>query len=59
MVAKPIPEGYNMITPYLVVEDAARAIEYYEGRSVRKSACAWTPRAARSGTPSSRSATPC
>ena len=26
---KPIPEGYNSVTPYLVVDDAERAIEFY------------------------------
>jgi PhnB protein len=26
----PIPEGYNNITPYLIVKDAAKAIEFYE-----------------------------
>jgi PhnB protein len=30
MATKPIPEGYNTVTPYLSVDDAARAIEYYE-----------------------------
>jgi PhnB protein len=29
-MAKPIPEGYNTVTPYLAVEDAAQAIEYYK-----------------------------
>jgi PhnB protein len=29
MATKPIPEGYNSVTPYLAVEDAAKAIEYY------------------------------
>ena len=29
MATKPIPEGYHTVTPYLAVEDAARAIEYY------------------------------
>jgi PhnB protein len=29
MAAKPIPEGYHTVSPYLAVEDAARAIEYY------------------------------
>jgi PhnB protein len=28
-MAKPIPEGYNNVAPYLTVEDAERAIEYY------------------------------
>jgi PhnB protein len=28
--AKPIPEGYCNVTPYLVVHDAARAIEFYK-----------------------------
>ena len=30
MAVKPIPEGYRTVTPYLAVEDAARAIEYYK-----------------------------
>jgi PhnB protein len=30
MSVKPIPEGYRTITPYLAVDDAAKAIEYYE-----------------------------
>ena len=29
MATRPIPEGYNTATPYLAVEDAARAIEFY------------------------------
>jgi PhnB protein len=29
MPAKPIPEGYHTLTPYLAVDDAAGAIEYY------------------------------
>ena len=28
--AKPIPEGYHTVTPYLVVNDAAGALEFYE-----------------------------
>src|SRR5215210_3342886 len=30
MAAKPIPEGYHRLTPYLAVEDADRAIEFYK-----------------------------
>jgi PhnB protein len=30
MATKPIPEGYNTVTPYLSVDDAAQAIEYYK-----------------------------
>ena len=30
MAVKPIPEGYHTLTPYLVVNDAARAIEFYK-----------------------------
>ena len=30
MPAKPIPEGYHSITPYMTVRDAARAIEFYK-----------------------------
>lgn len=29
MAAKPIPEGYEGLMPYLAVDDAARAIEFY------------------------------
>ena len=30
MAVKPIPDGYRTVTPYLVVDDAAAAIEYYK-----------------------------
>lgn len=30
MPAKAIPEGYHSITPYLVVDDASGAIEFYK-----------------------------
>ena len=30
MSAKPIPEGYHSVTPYLAVEDASAAIEFYK-----------------------------
>ena len=30
MAAKPIPEGYHTLTPYLVVEDTAKAIAFYK-----------------------------
>ncbi len=30
MAAKPIPEGYHTLTPYIVVDDAAQAIEFYK-----------------------------
>lgn len=29
MAVKPIPDGYHTATPYLIVKDAARAIEFY------------------------------
>jgi PhnB protein len=29
MATKPVPEGYHTATPYLAVDDAAKAIEYY------------------------------
>lgn len=28
--AKPIPDGYHTVTPYLVVHDASRAIDFYQ-----------------------------
>jgi PhnB protein len=30
MAVNPIPEGYNILTPYLAVEDAEKAIEFYK-----------------------------
>jgi len=30
MAVKPIPEGYHTVTPYLALDDAAAAIEYYK-----------------------------
>jgi PhnB protein len=30
MAVKPVPEGYHSLTPYLAVEDADRAIEFYK-----------------------------
>ena len=30
MPAKPIPEGYHTATPYLIIDGAADAIEFYK-----------------------------
>ena len=30
MAVKPIPAGYHSVTPYLVVDDAAKAIDFYK-----------------------------
>jgi PhnB protein len=30
MTAKPIPDGYNSVTSYLIIQGAARAIKFYE-----------------------------
>ena len=30
MAVKPIPEGYHSVTPYLIIDGAADAIEYYK-----------------------------
>lgn len=29
-MVKPIPDGYHSVTPYLIVSDAARALEFYQ-----------------------------
>lgn len=29
MPVKPIPDGYSSVTPYLIVDDAARALDFY------------------------------
>ena len=30
MSVKPIPDGYHTVTPYLIVKDAAKAIDFYK-----------------------------
>jgi PhnB protein len=30
MPAKPVPEGYHSVTPYLIIQGAAKAIEFYK-----------------------------
>ena len=30
MAVKPIPEAYHTVTPYLIIEGAATAIEFYK-----------------------------
>jgi len=30
MAVKPIPAGYHSVTPYLILDDAARALEFYK-----------------------------
>jgi PhnB protein len=30
MATKPVPEGYHTATPYLIVHDAARALDFYQ-----------------------------
>jgi PhnB protein len=30
MAVKPIPDGYHSVTPYLIVRDAAKAIDFYK-----------------------------
>lgn len=30
MPVKPIPDGYHAVTPYLIVKDAAKAIDFYK-----------------------------
>jgi PhnB protein len=30
MAVKPIPDGYHSVTPYLIVRDGARAIQFYK-----------------------------
>jgi PhnB protein len=30
MAVRPIPEGYHSVTPYLILDDATRALEFYK-----------------------------
>ena len=57
MAVKPIPEGYHAVTPYLAVDDAAEAIEYYKKAFGAKERMRMMRRTARSPTRTSRSET--
>jgi hypothetical protein len=54
----PIPEGYPQVMPYLTVDGASAAIDFYTTVSARKSDCACRLPRARWVTPNWRSATP-
>ena len=54
---KPIPEGYHSVTPYLIVDDADAAIDFYERRSAPPRSSAHADGRPRSAMPRSRSAT--
>jgi PhnB protein len=30
MAVKPVPEGYHTVTPYLIVKDASKALDFYQ-----------------------------
>jgi len=30
MAAKPVPDGYHTMTPYLIIKNAVRAIDFYK-----------------------------
>ena len=54
---KAIPNGYHSVTPYLIIDGAARALDFYKQRLRRQGADAHARRrATRSATPRSRSA---
>ena len=40
MAVKPIPDGYHTVTPYLIVREAARAMDFYKRRLAPRSCCA-------------------
>jgi len=56
-VTKPVPEGYHTVSPYLAVEDAVRAIDYYVKAFGAKEVVRMNGPMARSDTRSCRSAT--
>ena len=45
-----IPEGYHTVTPYLVVRDAARAIDFYKKAFGAENYFAWKVLRERSAT---------
>lgn len=52
MAVKPIPEGQHSLTPYLAINDAAKAIEFYKKPLARSKCSAWKPPADASAMPS-------
>ena len=57
MAVKPVPDGYHTVTPYLAVDDAAAAIEYYVKAFGAEERGRMEAPDGRSATPSWRSAT--
>jgi hypothetical protein len=57
MAVKPVPDGYHTVTPYLTLDDAAAAIEYYKQAFGAKERVRMDTPDGKVGMPSSRSAT--
>ncbi len=49
MGVKAIPEGFHNITPYLGIQKAAEAIDFYKKPSMPPRSCAWPCPTAASG----------
>jgi uncharacterized glyoxalase superfamily protein PhnB len=54
MPVKPIPKGYRTVTPYLIVQGAAEALDFYKRALGAENGCGCRDRRARSCTPKSR-----
>ncbi len=39
--AKPIPEGYHTVTPYLIVDGGVAALDFYKKASVQRNCSAF------------------
>ena len=57
MSVKPIPEGYTSLTPFLCIDGASAAIDFYMSVFGASSSTGWTARATRSPMPNWISAT--
>ena len=58
MSVRPIPEGYHSITPYLLINGAAEAIEFYRRAFARRNRLNWMRPEARLDMRKSKSAIP-
>lgn len=56
MAVAPIPAGYHTVTPYLIIKDAVKALDFYKRAFNAIELFRLDGRAAPSRTPSSRSA---
>lgn len=49
----PVPDGFHTVTPYMVIKDAAKAVEFYKEAFGARETFRWADADGGSGTPRS------